>query len=124
MPRTILTDEEREARRRVRSAHTFSNAAYQHYDPTVEGFGSVDDWIATADRLASGRGTYRRGTASEPRGRDADLVMLGLDAMPPTIVGLKAAFRRKAFTTHPDHGGDPALFKKVYAAYERLTKWY
>jgi hypothetical protein len=36
----------REAKRKTRAAFSFSDAAYQHYDPVTEGYGSVDEWIA------------------------------------------------------------------------------
>lgn len=35
---------------------------------------------------------------------------------------LKAAFRRRAFETHPDRGGDPDEFREVHEAYERLSE--
>lgn len=33
---------------------------------------------------------------------------------------IKAAFRRRAFETHPDRGGDAGEFREVHDAYERL----
>ena len=34
---------------------------------------------------------------------------------------IKIAYRKAARLTHPDHGGDPAVFRKVTAAYEVLV---
>jgi hypothetical protein len=34
---------------------------------------------------------------------------------------VRAAWRRKALTTHPDHGGDEAAFAEVVEAYRVLT---
>jgi hypothetical protein len=61
----------------TRAAFSFSDAAYQHYDPATEGYGSVDEWIATAEALCSGRGIYR---ATKQTGKriNPDLVTLNL----------------------------------------------
>jgi len=121
MPRTRLTDAEREARRRERAKFSFSDAAYQHYDPLREGFGSRDDWSAAAEALAAGRGVLR---GADRRRRNPDLELFQIDEMPTDIDGLKIAFRRAAMRTHPDHGGTAAAFRAVYAAYERLVRFY
>jgi DnaJ-class molecular chaperone len=39
---------------------------------------------------------------------------------PQAIV--KAAYRELVKMHHPDHGGDPDLFRKIQAAYEKLTE--
>jgi hypothetical protein len=67
----------REAKRKTRAASSFSDAAYQHYDPATEGYGSVDEWIAAAEALCSGRGIYR---ATKQTGKriNPDLVTLNL----------------------------------------------
>lgn len=39
-----------------------------------------------------------------------------------TPAEVKVAFRRRALQTHPDHGGDPAAFRAVRAAYERALR--
>ena len=44
---------------------------------------------------------------------------LGL-ATGATFAEVRQAFRQRARETHPDHGGDPAQFREVQAAYERL----
>ena len=33
---------------------------------------------------------------------------------------IKVAYRKAARTAHPDHGGDPAAFRRVTLAYETL----
>jgi hypothetical protein len=125
MPRAKLTDEERDARRRARAAHSFSDAAYEHYDPLREGYGSRADWAVAAEALAAGRGIYK---GPDRKRRNPDLEVLELDEMPADIDGLKTAFRTLAMRTHPDHrpdlGGDTAAFRTVYAAFERLVKFY
>ena len=45
--------------------------------------------------------------------------MLGLSAG-ASLPEIKAAFRERALTTHPDHGGDADEFRALYRAYERL----
>lgn len=114
---------ERAIKRRERNRHTFSDAAYQHFDPlTSGGFGSPDEWGRIADDMASGRHTLHG--YQEPRGGNPDLTMLGLDRMPLGVQMLKSTFRARVFATHPDRGGNAAEFKKVVAAYERLLKFY
>jgi curved DNA-binding protein CbpA len=43
--------------------------------------------------------------------------------LPPgsTLAEVKRSFRQRALETHPDHGGDAALFREVQDAYERLV---
>ncbi|MBX3185512.1 MAG: J domain-containing protein [Labilithrix sp.] len=36
-----------------------------------------------------------------------------------TVADIKAAFRKRALETHPDHGGDPARFTALKRAYEK-----
>ncbi len=120
-----LTPEEREARRRERSRRSFSAAAYRHFDPSREGFGSAADWAAAAEAMAAGRGAFRHAAWKPADARRArDLEVLGLDAAPADVSGLKSAFRRAAFRAHPDHGGTDAAFREVFAAYARLLKAY
>lgn len=45
--------------------------------------------------------------------------MLGLPKG-ASLTEIKAAFRERALTTHPDHGGDADEFRALYRAYERL----
>jgi len=121
-----LTPEERDARRKERSRRSFSDNAYEHYDPVREGFGSPVDWAAAAEAMAAGHGTSRRDawTNTEDMRHAHDLRLLGLDTVPADLAGLKTAFRRAAFRAHPDHGGTDAAFRDVFAAYQRLLSAY
>ncbi len=122
MGRPRLTDAEREERRRVRSAFSFSDASYQHYDPRQEGYGSTDEWMAAADALAGGRGILKNTT--KPKG-NPDLNLLNLDAMPADIGALKRAFRNTLFLVHPDFaGGSNEACRAVLAAFDRLLRFY
>ena len=38
-----------------------------------------------------------------------------------SLADVKAAFRRRALETHPDHGGNPDDFRELHRAYERLV---
>jgi len=115
-----MSDEERAAKRKARSRHTFSDAAYRHYD-TSNGFGSMDEWIRAAEALAGGRLLL----APEARHvKNADLEFLFMTDMPETVEALKKGWRNAMFIYHPDHGGDVEDAKKAIAAYERLLKNY
>ncbi len=39
-----------------------------------------------------------------------------------TLAEIKRAFRKHALATHPDRGGDPALFRAIHAAYAEACK--
>jgi hypothetical protein len=126
MARVKMSDEEREAKRKARAAISFSNAAYQHYDPAMEGYGNLDDWLAVAEALAAAKGFTG---ASKPRttrftGRQSDLIALGLDVMPADLTALKSAFRKKMFGAHPDHGGSNEAARLVIEAYTRLLNLF
>lgn len=61
------------------------------------------------------------GEAGTAMGRRTDREILGVTpAADPNEV--RRAFRRRAVETHPDRGGDPAEFRQVREAYERLTR--
>jgi hypothetical protein len=64
------------------------------------------------------RQVTRAGRAPTP------LEILGLSGM-PTIEEINAAFRRRALTRHPDHGGSDEAFRKLVAARDSLLagKW-
>lgn len=48
--------------------------------------------------------------------------VLGLEPN-ATVPEIKAAFRKRALVTHPDHGGDPATFRATQQAYrEALSR--
>ncbi len=46
--------------------------------------------------------------------------ILGIDG-PADEASIKAAYRERVKATHPDRGGDEAEFKRVTAAYDRLS---
>jgi hypothetical protein len=124
MPRTRLTPEEREERRKARNAFTFSDAAYQHYDPKTEGYGSAEEWIRQAEAIAGGRSTLG-GTAKPKTGLERDLELLNLGELPLTMAALKKAFRNTMFVVHPDMpGGTNEACRDALAAFERLSKHY
>ena len=66
-----------------------------------------------------------RATAGEPaapaRSADASqtpwFTVLGVTSS-ATALEIKQAFRKRALETHPDHGGDPAEFRRLHRAYE------
>jgi hypothetical protein len=116
-----LTPEEREARRKERSRFSFSSAAYKHYDPRVEGYGSADEWIAAAEAIAAGCTIL---TTNTSRGVNPDLLTLNLTDWPATIAALKTAFRNSLFIYHPDHGGTNEQTIEALKAFERLSKFY
>jgi len=121
MARVRLTPEEREARRKERARHSFSDAAYKHYDPRVDGYGSAEDWISAAEALAFGCGVLIKRKLT---GVELDCGLLYIDELPGTIAELKSAFRAALFKTHPDHGGSNDAVRAVMAAFARLTKHY
>jgi hypothetical protein len=140
-PKTELTPRQAAA---VSSSKSFADSAYSHYD-TREGFGTAEDWIRAAEGMAGGRYRYRyyreeRKQQAPPRdhGRQAppprqpratsshaeDMRLLGLTSMPEVVKGLVTAMRKRAMIDHPDHGGTNAAFVAMFAAYERLLRWY
>lgn len=119
MPRVVLTPEEREVRRRARARRSFSNAAYKHYDPKAEGFGSAEEWVRAAERLAAGIPAFARSIGKAP---STDLAALFLDAMPETVEALKRAFRNAMMVAHPDHGGTNEQARAVLESYKRLLR--
>jgi hypothetical protein len=60
-------------------------------------------------------------TPKKRRGPRPPREVLGLpkDAGPESI---KAAFRQRAFETHPDRGGDADEFREVHTAFEQLSR--
>lgn len=48
--------------------------------------------------------------------------LLGVAGQDVTESDLKAAYRKRALETHPDHGGDEPTFRRVVAAYEEAKK--
>jgi len=126
MARPRLTDEEREERRKERSRHTFSNAAYQHYD-TSQGYGSSDEWKAWAEQAF---GTHADAESFVPPPKtyatqqEKDLKTLLLDKMPVDIAAFKRAYKNVMMIAHPDLGGSHEEMVALNLAVERLLKFY
>jgi hypothetical protein len=108
-----LTPEERERRRKERSKRAFSDAAYRHYDPNVEGFGSANQWKGTAEARLNVIPVVEI---------NADLQLLGLDKLPASKRDLSRAYRLKSLSAHPDQGGSETAFQALTDAYERLQQ--
>jgi hypothetical protein len=121
MPRPRLSPEEREQRRKERIRHSFSDAAYRHYNPETEGYGSTEEWIRAAEALASGCGILNIRSSGT---HNPDLLMLNLEALPNDISGLKRAFHNSLFIHHPDYGGTNEACREALAAFERLKRHY
>ena len=127
MARPRMSDAEREAKRRAKSAFTFSDAAYRHYDPKTEGYGSTEQWEAMADAFAEalGLGAAAKVSPQAKTGRsNPDLVTLNLTEMPATVALLKTAYRNTMFVAHPDYGGSNDAARAVIEAFKRLLKHY
>jgi hypothetical protein len=54
---------------------------------------------------------------ARPAPRTSVWHILGVDAH-ATVDEIKRAFRARAHTTHPDHGGDPERFRELRRAYD------
>lgn len=113
--RVRLTPAEREARRRERSRHSFSDAAYAHYDPAKEGWGTPDSWEEIA-RKVFGLARLKTGPVNKW------LAALYLDTMPASAAELKKAFRAAMFKNHPDYGGTNEAARETMEAYETLQR--
>jgi hypothetical protein len=124
--RARLTPEERDRRAAARRAASWARikdgSAYKKYDPAVEGYGSAEQWQETIEKLASGLGllVHRANKPNIPK----DLIVLGLEALPEHVDGLKSAFRRMAMTAHPDVGGGHKEFIDLMSAFKRLLQHY
>ena len=110
--------------------HTFTDAAYAHYNPNQDGFGTWREWVRQAEEQARGRQHYREYVP--PRQDSTSFFDLKMEAMklfgfttlPEDVKELVRAMRRKAKELHPDMGGDSADFRNMMAAYERLLRYY
>lgn len=123
MPRAILSEAERLARKRERTRRSLSDASYRHYNPSLEGFGSTAEWLRKAEAILSGEGI---GLAFGPGETDLqqDLRTLNLKAMPGDRDGLKRAYRNTLFDVHPDHGGTTEATIAATDAFERLARHF
>lgn len=114
MGRPRLSPEERETRRKARIAFQFSDAAYEHYDPSVEGYGNAEEWARIAEELFGKAPPTRRFTKNDW------LTILGINYMPKTLDELKTVFRKAMMKAHPDHGGTSEAARDVLEAYARI----
>jgi DnaJ-domain-containing protein 1 len=86
---------------------------YKTYDPQVEGLGNPAEWEAAF------KGRMGLGEAKRTMGNDSPRGILGVAAN-ATWDMIKSAYRKLVMQHHPDKGGDPAMFRKIQAAYEIL----
>jgi hypothetical protein len=88
-------------------------------------------WARAWMRILRGGAPWPSAASSEPRAQRSRSepapagsiwATLGI-ASDATASDIKAAYRRRARETHPDHGGDAAAFQRVLQAYEEaLTR--
>jgi hypothetical protein len=83
---------------------------YKTYDPSVEGYGNVNQWRSAWEGMSFDEA---KETTDEP------LTVLGFTSI-PSRSELDKRFRELVKKHHPDHGGDPIMFKKVHAAWVLL----
>lgn len=78
-----------------------------------------ESWTAKREAKQQRRREEEYREWKAPNGCD-DYAVLGL---PPgaTLQEVKAAYRRLAKVYHPDAGGDPEIFVKIHAAYQKLV---
>jgi hypothetical protein len=109
--RPRMSDAEREAKRRARAAFSFSNAAYRHYNPEKQGYGSPDEWESIAEAL------FGKVVVTTAMTKYYNI----LELVPPiNLFDLTGAFRRAMFKAHPDHGGTDSAARAVLEAYQVL----
>lgn len=118
MARARLSPEEREARRKARSAFTFSDAAYKHYNPAEEGFGSFEEWAEIAKQIAAEMVLPNAPVFD----KNTDIRIFQPNYAPKTRTELMADFRVAARATHPDCGGDAASFRRVVEICDRIKR--
>jgi hypothetical protein len=126
MPRGVKDSPEvRAAKRKARNAFTFSDAAYKHYDPAKEGYGSPDEWAAQAEAMAEGRGTFKRAEGRKSQTKvTKDMAIMGLLEMPADISGLRQAMLRAMESVGGHYKGEGAKVRAVIDAFKRLCEQY
>jgi hypothetical protein len=73
------------------------------------------------DAKPSPRTAEAQGTPSAKAASDSIWTVLGLSPS-ATVAEIKTAFRKRALLAHPDHGGDPADFRNLQAAYREALR--
>ena len=107
--RRILTDEERDARRKARVAAVL-NQRRPYAVPTA------DEWVDEFRRR------FGNGDAMGLVGGRAEaFAYFGLDAETATATRIKTAFRRKIFDVHPDRGGSEEEARRCLCYYNVLS---
>jgi hypothetical protein len=114
MARVKLTIEEKAVRKKARTAFSFSDQAYQHYNPEKEGWGHQDQWEEVARRVFGLAKLRRPGTTNKW------LLALGLEAMPASLQILVKAFHKQMFVAHPDYGGSNQAARDTMEAFQTL----
>lgn len=95
---------------------------YKTYDPTVEGYGTPDQWRNVFfERLGIEK-------AHEILQEEDPLSVLGIASKKPTWNDVLKAFRKKVLEWHPDRNPNNeealTMSKKVIAAFEILERRY
>lgn len=110
MPRKILTEAERDGRRKAANKRVFER--YRHYAGGERG--SPDQWARAAEDVLHVKAW---------RETDPLLAVLGLSEMPDTIEELKAA-RRTALLRggHQDKGGTKEQSIAINEAFDKLAE--
>lgn len=88
-------------------------------------------WARAWIRVLRGEPAWPSKASRDPRGAPASAgeapqpesvwAVLGV-GREVTAEELKAAYRRRALETHPDHGGDEVAFRRVVRAYEEAKR--
>ena len=125
-----------------------THTPFRKPDASSGGAGSYDEALAAAEKAAQRTlqvidarwaqawsrvvrelppWTSRQGAQPRPRRAPPRVVppslwtILGVTSN-ATAAELKAAYRKRALETHPDHGGDPDAFRALKAAYDKARK--
>jgi hypothetical protein len=78
-------------------------------------------WPSTSS--ATSRGARASRDSRENKKSDAESIWTLLDVPShATLEEIRAAFKRRALALHPDHGGDPATFRRLVRAYEEAQR--
>ena len=79
--------------------------------------GSREEWRASFEQAWTGTATEAREFLRE----ETPWSILGVEA-DADLATIKSAYRRLMLVHHPDHGGDPAVARKIMAAYCAMTE--
>lgn len=86
-------------------------------------------WARAWIRILRGEPAWPSKASREPQGKTASKTPAGESiwsvlgvSRDVTLDELKAAYRKRALETHPDHGGDDESFRRVVRAYEEAQR--